>query len=496
MLVLDERGAKRRLVECGISLIGPGWKRALERIDALSDFPPAMIIEQPGWAGSSFAMIDGTVFSPGGESYAPIAFDVDTTKCQTGGSFETWKSDLLMPLIGQSIPLSLFAMALASPLLEITGRSENFGLEIVGPARCGKSTCQFLAASMAGPVKNDSGGKYWISSDATSDGFETAMAGHSDMPMLINEANLFYADLAPRARGDKLKALAFRLAQGHEKTRHKEGKPRSHRFIYIMSTNAPLASLLPAQSSATAEAAADRLMTLTIDTARPHRIFDFVPEGYDDAEGYAKALERVAQNHHGHAMRKFLIALVDDRAADPEKLLRRIDKMMAKFRARTSTGRLGAVNSRIADAFALAYAAGELAKRYKVFPPEIYFGPALAKTYALVAGSRTSGRTFDEMVEHLASLPGVVDLDVSVLAKMDDMTFNAVPAFIRSNRAGDRETLVRPVTLEKEIPGWKKLIKGTDVKTRCKRDEDHLTQKRQVRRGKADRMIVLVAPPC
>ncbi len=497
MLVLDERGARRRLVECGISLVGPGWKRALEKVDALRDFPPAMIIEQPGWTGSTFTLLDGTTFSPKGEMEPPVAFEIDPTKCRVGGSFKGWRSEVLRPLAGQSIPLSLLAFALAAPLLELTGRSENFGLEIVGEPRSGKSTCQFLMASMLGGTKNDHSGKYWITSDATLDGLESMMSQHSSMAMIINEANLFYADMSARARGEKLSALAFRLAQGHEKKRHQGGRPKAYRFIYVMSSNVPLASLVPTQNSAIAKAAFDRMMTLRLESTRPHGIFDFVPEGFSDADAYARDLERAAHRSHGHAIRKFLAALVEERAADPGALVDRIDALMQKFRARAETG-IGTFNSRVMDAFALAFAAAELGRGYKVFPPDIYFGEALAKTYALVSNDRNACGNLDERLLALSALPGVIDLDKTKLTRIDDEAFKAVPAFLRTNRARERELLVRKRTLDQKIPGWQKLLKEPDVKTVHRRDGDRLTMKREVRSGRAgrsDRLVVLMIPP-
>jgi hypothetical protein len=494
-LALDERTAKRRLVSSGITLVGPAWKRALEMVDTLTDFPPVDLVEQPSWAGNSFALVDGTVVSPAHASDPPIAFETDPSKCRLGGSFEGWQTEVLRPLKNQSIPLSMLAFALAAPLLELSGRSENFGIELVGEPRCGKSICQFLMASMIGGTKNDSQGKYWITGDATLDGSESMMRLHSGMVMIINEANLFYADLSASARGTKLKALAFRLAQGHDKARFQGEKPASYRFIYVISSNAPLATLIPHQDSASAKAALDRLMTLRIDEKRPFKLFDFLPDGFDDSEVLANTLERAAQKHHGHAIRKFLQGLVEARAANPDRLVRRIRRLMAKFRSKAGLEGSGGYNSRIADAFALAYAAGELARRYGVFPEDIRCGQALAKTYALVANTRASELTLDERLRSLALLPGAVDLDCSEMTRMNDAEFQAVPVFFRTNRAGERETLAQRRYLDQAVPGWQKLLSEAGVKTVHARDTDRVTIKRKVRKGQIDRMVVLKVPP-
>ena len=169
---------------------------------------------------------------------------------------------------------------------------------------------------------------------------------------------------------------------------------------------------------------------------------------------------------------------------------------MEKFRSKAETG-MGTFNSRVMDAFALAYAAAALGRRYEVFTSDIFFGDALAKTYALVSSDRNSCGDVDERLLALSALPGVIDLDKTKLTRIDEEAFQRIPAFMRTTRSGVRGMLVRKRTLDQKIPDWQKLLKEPDVKTVHRRDGDRLTMKREVRLGAAespDRLVVLIVP--
>lgn len=489
----NERTTKSHLAEQGVVLMAATWRQVLEEVSRLEDFPAEAVAERPGWVGASFVLPDGTVFSPDGATPPQITFGLDASRWGRSGSMEGWIKHVARPLTNQSLPMFLLMTAFAAPILEFTGRSENFGFEVVGRPGCGKSTSQLLMSSALGGIRNTSAGKYWIAFDTTLDGLESSMSEHSGLPMIINEANLFYAQLSERARAEQLRALVFKLGQGHSKRRYGLEKPQTHRFVYVTSSNVPLAMMISGENGAVADAAFDRLMTLEVPKDRSTGAFDFVPEGYANAEAFANRQEKAAHRHHGHAIRQFLAELVNERARGEKRLLRQITKHMKAFRTKAASLE-GVSTGRVAEAFALVYAAGKLAQRFGALPNDWHCGRAALTCYRQMLEMSERQPNFDLLLDAVLRKPGVLDLDCSSLKRFDDMAFAAIPAFLKTNQNGRREALFHPPTLEEAIPGWKALINADGVRAVHTHDGDRLTKKRHVRSGTTDRMVCIVLP--
>lgn len=125
-----------------------------------------------------------------------------------------------------------------------------------GPKGVGKSTLQRLAAAVVGGGVEQPGRNYWISANTTSNGLEAAFPEHDDLPMILEELNLFAAGETERNRATKIDELVFRLSDGSTKARFGSNAQRSYRFVYIASTNEPLAHVLLGYRRQVSEAAA------------------------------------------------------------------------------------------------------------------------------------------------------------------------------------------------------------------------------------------------
>lgn len=323
------------------------------------------MIERVGWNGQHFALPDGTVFSPSGAQQPDIVFQRIPRRCSPRGTFKGWKRKVARRLAGQALAEFVLCLAFAAPLLALTNRVGNFGFELVGGKGTGKSSLQQLMSSVLGALQGEDG-HYWVSFDATPNALEQSMAGFSDLPLILEEANLFVAGETARTRGNNFKALAFRLGGGSEKARFDQGQPKEFRLIFLTSSNERLAKLMNINSEA-ARAAEDRLITLPIE-GRPHGVLDFVPSGTANASQFIADLVAAADAHHGHAIRRFLSHLVQERADDERRLRAEIVRRMASFREKAGVDPNAGSAVRVADAFGLVFAAGALAKRYGALP--------------------------------------------------------------------------------------------------------------------------------
>lgn len=449
---IDERGARTAIVSRGIMIMGSrNWAKFLDKVGNIREFPDAAVIESVGWNGDAFALPDCSVITKDGTDPTYLAIEPQRGKCAESGSFAGWRSKVAEPLAGLHLATFLLMSAFMPPLLRLTERVGNVGFEIVGPPGIGKSTLQYLISSALGGVMQDSSGHYWVSLDTTYNALEDMMKVHSDLPLIMDEANLMAAADTPKVRGEVFKALAFKLYSGTLKGRFGAPAEPDFRLGFIISSNEPLASLL-GQSNDVARAAQDRLITIPIT-----KTFDLLPEGYSNSGQFAKELIRSAQRHHGHAIKKFLAGLVKEKADNEKKLRARIRKLVAEFQRQAGVDLNNGSASRVAEAFGLVYAAGSLAKRYQVLPDALAIELAAIKCYRLHLG-HLGGRHL-AFRERLLALQG--NEKVAAIKKGGHCDATSLAYF--AGRKGQRELLVPPENIASLFPDWDSIKTSSEV---------------------------------
>lgn len=170
----------------------------IQQVEELEVFTDRLIFARPGWCQGQFANASGRVFAPRGDKKGTIAFIPNSAKCSRRGTHAKWKQQVAGRLVGHPIPGFAIMACLAAPLLELVGRTDNFGFEFSGEGGKGKSTTQRLMASAVGPAMEKHRG-YITSFHMTPAAIEKSMQLHSDMPFIIDEANLFGSGSGGRA---------------------------------------------------------------------------------------------------------------------------------------------------------------------------------------------------------------------------------------------------------------------------------------------------------
>ena len=484
--------AQEALIGRNIVLLGKEWSDLAKKALKVSEFPVRSLVEQPGWGVTNFALPNGIVVAPSGRKSKPVVlFTPIRGRCRARGTIDEWLRDVAEPLSDQLLAMFVLMIMFAPPLLRIVNRSSNFGLELSGPKGVGKSTLQFLAASVVGPALSRWGLNYWRSANATAAGLEGVIAEHADLPLVIEETNLFAAGETERNRAAKFNEFVFRLADGTAKARHKDYGQQRFRFVYLTSTNEPLDEILGGQRSAVSDAAADRLLTLPIGPERPHGVFDFIPEGHSDAAAFARALSHGASLHFGTAMRTFLQGLVDARCTNAVALRRRIESLQSKFRKAVGVDMNSGSATRVADAFGLVYAAGKLAKRYGALPTGWNCLKAARAAYELNRAALTA-ETYRDRLIGLAERDSAVDLSKG--AATPEAIDNAC-ALVTVGRGGRRELLLTPNALDRAFADSRALFRDPAVKRMMISDERRKTVKRRLRPdGKPERIYCFALP--
>lgn len=485
------------LARRNIILIGDDRKTLRAKLDALDDFPHKPLIEEPGWSAQHFALPDGTVLGPvaDGAKKPVVLFEPARGKCRAAGTLEDWLKHVAVPLIGQHLACFALMFMFAAPLLRIIGRNGNFGFELAGPKGVGKTTLQYLASSVAGPAMDAGGRNYWVSANATVAGLEGVMAEHADLPLIIEETNLFAAGSADRQRAAQFNELVFRLADGSVKARYQDHAQKRFRFLYLTSTNEPLNQVLAGHRIAVSDAAADRLLTLPLGFDRPFGSFDSVPAEYEDARAFAAALTSAVRRYHGTPLRWFLDRLVRAKNKDPARLRGRIERSMTRFREKVDGDRNSGSEARVADAFGLVFAAGKLAQEYGTLPRDFKCLKAARVAHELNRSAMERLTPKDRLLR-LAARKDLIKLVRGKLPDLTDDQLTSVPGFISSGRGGRRELLLHPSAFHRAFADTGGVLRDPDVRKMLVCDTDRRqTVKRRLRANRPpERAYCFVLP--
>ncbi len=478
----------------GIHIIGGEMMNALvKKVAALNVFHPANLATRVGWNVPHFVLPDGSAISPSKSDGVMVALDEIEDRCAQSGDLKGWKRGVAKRLTDQSLAKFALMLPFMPPLLRLTSRSDNFGFEIVGKKGAGKSTLQYLAASVVGSPVRGKSQPYWSTWDTTLNALEDAMPLSSDMLIIAEEAALFFADESKSKRAHLFKAFAFKAAAGSTKARLGRKQDASgYRYSYLSSSNVSLTDLL-GDDSETSSAAADRLITINIPPDRPNGAFDFVPEGYGSGSEFAATLMTAAIANHGVAFRHYMRGLVDARARDEDSLLDSIRHYIGQFRRATQVDLNDGSAVRVADAFGLVYAAGRLASNYGALPRHFECGAAALAVYRLhKAGVRHV--PFSDRLEQIVEDDATLVLERGNRGLSDKALKKAQAVLdLRGHRP---RLLILPPFIEQFFPDWNSLRRRQEVRKAMRYDKGHLTTKVQLsRKDPQQRAYVFQLPP-
>ena len=470
------------------------WAQCRKKVAAVESYPLEPLIERPGRNGEYFALPDGTVFSPPGVGTPEVLFQKNANKCARAGTIEMWleATELL-----KDQPLATFVLlaAFVPPFLGLTNQVMNQGFELAGPAGVGKSTLQRFAAAVWGPADDPSGLNYWINANTTMNALESVMAEHRDMALIIEEMNLYASGESAGVRRRKLNEFVFKLANGTEKLRFGAADPQRAQFGFITSTNEPLSEMLLGSQVALADAAADRLLTIPVTAERPYGILDSLPKGFRNGSELAEHLNGVIRKCHGVAIRQLLARLVEDTAANPQAVAKRLQKRVGIFRRKVGVDGNDGSATRVADAFGMVYAVSVFVQRYKA----VWFrvAPLTAALTCYYLHQTTRGKREDP-VKLLDSLTDSWETPYIVHGRyyeMSDEELEEHHAIFREGRGGQMELLLTEDQLKRAVGNVRVFLAHPSVQQMLLHEPGRKQTKRQVRSNRPfDRFFCFRSP--
>lgn len=475
--------ALRMLKAANLPFLTHEWEQCRQKVAELEKYPSLPLIDRPGWNGSFFALADGTVYPSSTDRKPVVLFPPDSERCAAAGSIDEW-CEITSLLRDQSIATFCLLIAYAGPFLALTNQVMNQGFELAGPGGVGKSTIQRMAAAVCGPADNPRGPNYWVTANMTINGAEDVMRDHNDMVLVIDEANLFAGSDHCTARAAKLNELVFKLADGTSKRRFNSAQVRRSRFTYLMSTNEPFAQLPLARSATVFDAAADRLHTIVIDPERQHGVFDSVPDGFANSGALADHLNQAIRKCYGVGIRQLLCALMIDMIERPQWVEKRLRKLMVRFRKEVGVDGNDGSKTRVADAFALIYAVGMLAIRYKAVSSQLKPLDAALACYKLNQASRAKPPAPLSRLRDLINGWDTLVISYDRLHTMNDKEIESHEAIMRTARSGRNELLLTQRQLDRLFPNSRAFFADPEIQACIVTEEGRRQTKRQIRSNK------------
>ncbi|WP_196815094.1 DUF927 domain-containing protein [Mesorhizobium sp. L103C119B0] len=447
-LITDQKHFWADLYKRGLIIAAASTRHAIvSQIQNSTNVEQVYAVDRTGWHGHAY--VRGEQDIPDKLELKPVvgALPASVRQWSTAGSFLDWKTEVRRLCSDQ--PLAIFALgcAFASMLLPFATRiMDNPGFELVGPSSRGKSTLAKVSVAIFGSKKD-----WWRSWQTTLNALEEPMSASCDAILVLDELN--HALGAKNVPIDEVEKAVFKLAEGADKARLGAGVPRSSRFIFLSTSNQPIRDLLARTAAERAQAVGVRMSTVTVD--REFGCFDSLPAGCADSAKAIDQLQSLAMTHYGWAGNAFLARLQQLSQSRPDLLETRIKRRMDDFNRRAGVDPNNGEASRVADKFALVYAAASLAVRWKILPLDS-IGPGILAIHrestngdrAAYQPSHVVSSAIDRIRNYVkANSGGIVDLAGGPV----DMTItelNTCPGF-RCSKWGGNWVLFRKDAFEK-----------------------------------------------
>jgi putative DNA primase/helicase len=443
LLAGDGAELRARLLDEGLDIEPGRWAREalLRYLNAARPAARARVVHRLGWhdtpAGRAFVLPETTLGPHGAprlilQTERPDALPPVAPR----GTLDEWRGTVATLCRGNSRLMLALSLSLTAPLIALLG-AESGGVHLRGGSSTGKTSALIAAGSTWGGGGVRGFVRSWR---ATDNGLEGTAQGHCDLLLSLDEMG----EAAPEA----VAASAYMLANGGGKTRARADgtvrRPPEWRCLFLSTGEEGLADRLAEARGGPRRVRAGqqvRVVDVPADAGAGLGLFEEL-HGEATASAFAERLKAAAAAAYGTAGRAFLGALVGE---DADGLVQSARASRETFRElHVPAGAVGQV-VRVADRFALAAAAGEMAAALGILP----WGAGEAEAAA--------ARCFSDWLaarEGGAAAAGVAAEAGEALAQVRGF-ISANPARFETVGDGDTQPDPRPVI---DRAGWRKRI--------------------------------------
>lgn len=316
------------------------------------------------------------------------------------------------------------------------------------------------------------------------------MLASADATALIDEFQVFGAGGSAAARSAMVYDFVFRFSEGQTRGRLDGSTPITYRGFGMLTANQPVRDLMTARHAEMVNPTTSRLISQPGDVGFGLGTLDFLPAGQANPRSFIQSILLATEDNHGTAMPAFLEGIVRLRSDNEAELRDQVCAYIDEF-VTHAVGGAGGLHGRIAEAYAIVYVAGRLAKHFGILPEEWDpFAIALECYRRYVASIQVAeGKSVRDLLKAYAARADVIDLDQG-LPDLTDEEMATVSGFRQSSKSGT-ELIVPPATMTRLFADWERRKETAEIARFLKREGSHVGRKRVVRRGgKKERLPV------
>jgi putative DNA primase/helicase len=319
----------------------------------------AVCTTQSGWVDNvhgqeCFVLPSGQVLGGDGLMMRP---ERRMACCEPSGTLQEWQDNVARLAVGNSRLGFAISVAFASVLMKPTNTTNGGFHMYSSQSSTGKTTVQACGGSVFGQGKPDGG--YVFSWRGTDNAQEAVVARVNDCLLILDEMG--------EARPDVVDQIIYMIGNGTGKARMRQDASLRNnytwRILFLSTGEIKAEDMIKQANKSTTEGIGVRLANIPALVGGDYGVFEHLHEMQSSAE-LATHLGRSARRYYGTAIVAFMTEFLKDR----ETNLATLDAMTRQFMKQYANygGQIG----RVAERFALAAAAGEMAAVWDIVPWE------------------------------------------------------------------------------------------------------------------------------
>lgn len=341
---------------------------------------------RPGFVGNYYLDKSGKVFGQKNGQYGPLlhpngSFPSNSfiTNNDQQGSLIEWQQNVA--LYAYCSPLFMLSICLpfAGIICSLTS-IENGGFHIYGRSSLGKSIMTYVAASVIGHYSDN---EKW---NVTETGMDELSERNNNSLLVLDDAQTI-ADTATQ-RASRLQKAIYVFANGQGKIKSKRYQERTTAWKAFLLSNGEKSLQQYALEGGSEKLGGEKVRVIDIpaEINQQYGILESLPKEFKSTSEFIQHLEANCKRFYGTAKYQFLEKLIQDLNQDKSKIEQFITKRISYFKEKLGINLNNGIKVRIADKFALMYAAGCLAIKYEVLPfdkKDIFIGIFKCYQYSL-----------------------------------------------------------------------------------------------------------------
>lgn len=368
-LACDSRKLKNDLIDHGYVFNNSSdntpnyWKKESEKLNSRID-SDILLSYKPGFVGLTYIDISGKVFGQLKGQLGPLlhpSVSFPSINNNQQGSLKEWQQHVAKYAHNSPLLMLSICLPFTGIICSLTS-IENGGFHIYGRSSLGKSIMTYVAASVIGHYSNN---EKW---NVTETGMEELSERNNDSLLILDDAQTI-ADTA-KQRASRLQKAIYVFANGKGKVKAKRYQERTAEWRAFLLSNGEKSLTQYAIEGGSEKLNGEKVRVIDIpaEIDPKYGIFDSLPDRFETSYKLIKYLELNCKSYYGSAKYHFLNSLIEELNKDKANVVDFIAKRITYFKKNIKVDLNNGIEVRIADKFALVYAAGCLATKYKVLP--------------------------------------------------------------------------------------------------------------------------------